>query len=41
MTVETTPRDRFSNNILGILGEGRSKVHVVQPKLLVKCTVTP
>lgn len=40
MTVETVPRDRFSHNILGILGEGRSKVHVVQPKLLVKCTVT-
>lgn len=39
MTVETTPVDRFSRNILGILGEGRSKVHVVQPKLLVKCTV--
>lgn len=39
MTVETVPRDRFSHNILGILGEGRSKVHVVQPKLLVKCTV--
>ena len=39
MTVETVPRDRFSNNIIGILGEGRSKVHVVQPKLLVKCTV--
>lgn len=41
MTVETTPRDRFSHNILGILGEGRSKVHVVQPKLLVRCTVAP
>lgn len=40
MTMEDTPRDRFSNNILGILGEGRSKVHVVQPKLLVKCTFT-
>lgn len=40
MTVEDTPRDRFSHNILGILGEGRSKVHVVQPKLIVKCTVT-
>jgi hypothetical protein len=39
MTVEAVPRDRFSSNILGILGEGRSKVHVVQPKLLVKCTV--
>jgi hypothetical protein len=39
MTVETTPRDRFQNNIIGILGEGRSKVHVVQPKLLVKCTI--
>jgi hypothetical protein len=41
MTVETVPRDRFQNNLLGILGEGRSKAHVVQPKLLVKCTVTP
>jgi hypothetical protein len=39
MTVETTPVDRFSHNILGILGEGRSKAHVVQAKLLVKCTV--
>lgn len=38
MTVEAEPRDRFSHNILGILGEGRSKVTVVQPKLLVKCT---
>lgn len=41
MTMEDTPVDRFSHNILGILGEGRSKVHIVQPKLLVKCTVTP
>lgn len=41
MTQETTPRDRFSHNLLGILGEGRSRAHVVQPKLLVKCTVTP
>jgi hypothetical protein len=38
-TMEDAARDRFSHNILGILGEGRSKVHVVQPKLLVKCTV--
>lgn len=41
MTDETTPRDRFSHNLIGILGEGRSRAHVVQPKLLVKCTVTP
>lgn len=41
MTVEAVPRDRFSHNILGVLGEGRSKVHVVQPRLLVKCTVEP
>jgi Phage capsid family len=41
MTKEAVPRDRFENNILGILGEGRSKAHVVQPKLLVKCTITP
>jgi hypothetical protein len=41
MTVETVPVDRFSHNIIGILGEGRSKVHVVQPKLLVKCSVAP
>lgn len=40
MTQETTPRDRFSHNLLGILGEGRSRAHVVQPQLLVKCTVT-
>jgi hypothetical protein len=40
MTKEAVPRDRFENNILGILGEGRSKAHVVQPKLLVKCTVS-
>lgn len=40
MTQETTPRDRFSHNLLGILGEGRSRVHIVQPQLLVKCTVT-
>jgi hypothetical protein len=40
-TDETTPRDRFAHNLLGILGEGRSRAHVVQPKLLVKCTVTP
>lgn len=40
MTQETTPRDRFSHNLLGILGEGRSRAHVVQPGLLVKCTVT-
>jgi hypothetical protein len=40
-TVEDTPRDRFSHNILGILGEGRSTVHIVQPALLVKCTATP
>jgi hypothetical protein len=39
MTVETVPRDRFSHNILGILGEGRSKAALVQPRLLVKCTV--
>jgi len=38
MTLEDTPRDRFSHNILGILGEGRSTVHVVQPQMLVKCT---
>ena len=41
MTDETTPRDRFSHNLLGILAEGRSKVHVVAPELLVKCTVAP
>lgn len=40
-TDEVTPRDRFSHNLLGILGEGRSKAHVVQPALLCKCTVTP
>ena len=40
MTNEATPRDRFSHNLLGILGEGRSRVHVVQPGLLVKCSVT-
>ena len=41
MTQETTPRDRFSHNLLGILAEGRSRAHVVAPYLLVKCTVTP
>lgn len=40
MTQETTPRDRFSHNLLGILAEGRSRAHVVAPYLLVKCTVT-
>lgn len=39
MTQETTPRDRFSHNLLGILAEGRSRVHVVAPQLLVKVTV--
>jgi hypothetical protein len=39
MTKEAVPRDRFENNLLGILGEGRSKAHVVQPKLLVKCSI--
>lgn len=38
-TDEATPRDRFSHNIIGILAEGRSRVHIVQPQLLVKCTV--
>lgn len=39
MTDEATPRDRFSHNIIGILAEGRSRAHVVQPGLLCKCTV--
>ncbi len=39
MTQETTPRDRFSHNLIGILGEGRSRAHVVAPQLLVKVTV--
>lgn len=39
-TDEATPRQRFNHNLIGILGEGRSDVKVVQPSLLVKCTVT-
>lgn len=40
-TDEATPRQRFNNNLIGLLGEGRSDVKVVQPALLVKCTKTP
>lgn len=40
-TDETTPRDRFSHNLIGILAEGRSRAHVVFPQALVKVTVTP
>lgn len=39
-TDETTPRDRFSHNLIGILGEGRSRAHVVFPKGICRVTVT-
>lgn len=39
-TDEATPRQRFNHNLIGLLGEGRSDVKVVQPGLLCKVTVT-
>lgn len=39
-TDEATPRERFNHNLIGCLGEGRSKAAVVAPQLLCKVTVT-
>jgi HK97 family phage major capsid protein len=41
MSVETTPRDRFTNNLYGLRAEARYKTIVQQPKAIVKATITP
>jgi hypothetical protein len=41
MSVETTPRDRFTNNLYGLRAEARAKTVVQQPKAIVKATITP
>jgi hypothetical protein len=40
MSVETTPRDRFTNNLYGMRAEARYKTIIQQPKAIVKATVT-
>jgi len=40
MSVETTPRDRFTHNLYGLRGEARYKTVLQQPKAICKVTVT-
>ena len=40
MSVETTPRDRFTHNLYGLRAEARYKTILQQPKAIVKVTVT-
>lgn len=41
MSVESTPRDRFTHNLYGFRAEARYKTIVQQPKAIVKVTLTP
>ena len=40
MSVETTPRDRFTHNLYGLRAEARYKTVLQQPKAICKVTVT-
>jgi HK97 family phage major capsid protein len=40
MSVETTPRDRFTHNLYGLRAEARYKTIIQQPKAIVKATIT-
>lgn len=40
MSVETTPRDRFTHNLYGLRAEARYKTLVQQPKAICKATIT-